>query len=183
VGQEVIFLNAQLQKKTQAVSELKEKLSSASSAVLVDYRGLTVAEDTRLRTDLRGAGIQYKVVKNTLTKRAAGEVGIEGLDDYLEGPTAVAFGFDDPVAPAKILSKFAKDHKALEIKAGILEGKVLDLDQVKNLAELPSREELLAKVVGGFKGPLYGLVNVLQGNLRNLVYVMNAVREQKEAQG
>ena len=167
-------------KKLVKVAELKDLLSSSKGAVLVDYCGLTVAEDTELRSKMREAGVKYMVAKNTFIRIAAKEAGVEGLDSYLEHNTAVAFSAEDPVAPAKILNDFSKDHKALEIKAGILDGKVIALDEVKALAELPSRDELLAKLVGSMQAPISGLVNVLQGNIRNMVYVLDAVRAKKQ---
>lgn len=166
--------------KAGKVAELKDLLSSSKGAVLVDYCGLTVAEDTELRSKMREAGVKYMVAKNTFIRIAAKEAGIEGLDAYLEHNTAMAFSAEDPVAPAKILNDFSKDHKALEIKAGILDGKVIALDEVKALAELPSREELLAKLVGSMQAPISGLVNVLQGTIRNFVYTLEAVRQKKE---
>lgn len=166
--------------KAGKVAELKDLLSSSKGAVLVDYCGLTVAEDTELRSKMREAGVKYMVAKNTFIRIAAKEAGIEGLDAYLEHNTAVAFSAEDPVAPAKILNDFSKDHNALEIKAGILDGKVIALDEVKALAELPSREELLAKLVGSMQAPISGLVNVLQGTIRNFVYTLEAVRQKKE---
>lgn len=166
--------------KAGKVAELKDLLSSSKGAVLVDYCGLTVAEDTELRSKMREAGVKYMVAKNTFIRIAAKEAGIEGLDAYLEHNTAVAFSAEDPVAPAKILNDFSKDHKALEIKASILDGKVIALDEVKALAELPSREELLAKLVGSMQAPISGLVNVLQGTIRNFVYTLEAVRQKKE---
>jgi large subunit ribosomal protein L10 len=172
---------AKIELKQPVVQEIKGKLEASKGVVLTDYRGLNVAEVTELRTKLREVGVEYKVVKNTLARIAANEIGIEGLDGYLEGPTAIAYGIEDAVAPAKVLSEFAKAHKNLEIKAGILEGKVIDLNGVKALADLPSREVLLAKLVGSMQSPLYGMANVLQGNLRNLVYVLDAVRKTKEA--
>jgi large subunit ribosomal protein L10 len=172
---------AKIELKQPVVQEIKGKLEASKGAVLTDYRGLNVAEVTELRTKLREVGVEYKVVKNTLARIAANEIGIEGLDGYLEGPTAIAYGIEDAVAPAKVLSEFAKAHKNLEIKAGILEGKVIDLNGVKALADLPSREVLLAKLLGSMQSPLYGMANVLQGNLRNLVYVLDAVRKTKEA--
>lgn len=171
-----------LDAKKQVVVEIKERLEKIQGAVLTDYRGLNVAEVTELRNKLREAGVEFKVLKNTLTKIAADEVGLEGLDPYLEGPTAIAFGVDDPVAPAKILSEFAKTHKALEIKAGILENKVIDPAGVKALADLPSREVLLAQVLGGMQAPMYGFAGALQGLIRNLVYVLDAVKEKKAAE-
>lgn len=170
-----------LDSKQKVVEEIRNKFSGAKAAVLADYRGLNVAEVSKLRTELRNAGIEYKVVKNTLTRIAAHELGLNELDPYLEGPTAIAFSAGDPAAPAKILSNFAKTHKALELKAGVLEGKVIDTNGVKTLADLPSREVLLARVLSGMQTPMYGLVTVLSGPMRNLVYALNAVREQKEA--
>jgi len=170
-----------LDAKKQVVEEIKDRLQNIQAAVLTDYRGLNVAEVTELRTKLREAGIEFKVLKNTLTRIAANEVGLEGLDPYLEGPTAIAFGKEDAVAPAKILSDFAKTHKALEIKAGILENKVIDMDGVKALADLPSREVLLARVLGSMQAPMYGFAGTLQGLLRNTAYVLEAIREKKAA--
>jgi len=169
--------------KVAAVAEIKDKLSRAQGVVLADYRGLNVAQATELRKKLREAGVEYKVLKNTLTTIAAREIGLDDLVPLLTGPTAVAFGYDDPVAPAKILSEFAKTNRDLELKGGVLEGKVLDVDGVKALAELPSREELLAQVVRGMQAPIAGLVNVLQGTIRNFVYALDAVRKQKEEAG
>jgi len=167
--------------KEAVVAELKEKLSSAKGAVLTDYRGLTVSQDTQLRRKLRESAVEYRVVKNTMTRIAASELGISDLNQFLEGPTAIAFSAVDPVAPAKIISQFSKDNKVLEIKAGLVEGKVIDVDGVKALASLPPREVLLAKLCGTMQAPIAGLVNVLQGNIRNLVYALEAVRKSKES--
>lgn len=171
-----------LEAKKKVVEEIGERLKKTKGAVLADYRGLNVAEATELRSKLREAGIEFKVLKNTLTRLAARDVGIEGLDSYLEGPTAIAFDFQDQVAPAKILAEFAKTHKALEIKAGILENKVLDAASVKALADLPPKEVLLAKVLGAMQSPLYGLAGGLSGLLRNFVYVLDAVRAKRAAE-
>ncbi len=168
--------------KREVVESLKEKLQRAQGAVLTDYRGLNVAQMTELRRRLREAGIEYKVVKNTLTWRAAQEIGMLDLESYLKGPTAIAFGYDDPVVPAKTLSDFSKEHKELEIKAGILNGAVIDVSKVKELANLPSKDELLAKVAGGIKAPLAGFAFVTSGLLRSLVAVIDAVRTQREEQ-
>ena len=171
--------------KQAAIATLKEKLSTAKGAVLVDYRGLTVAQDTKLRRKLREAGVEYRVVKNTLTNLAAKEAGIEGLEVYLEGTTALAVSATDPVAPAKILSEFqkeiAKTVKTFQIKAGVLEGKVIDANGVKALADLPSRVVLLAKVAGTMQAPISGLVSVMAGTIRKFVYAVDAVRQQKES--
>ncbi|ACV61229.1 ribosomal protein L10 [Desulfofarcimen acetoxidans DSM 771] len=161
------------------VEVVYDKMRSCKSAILADYRGLTVSAVTELRNKLRESNSDLKVAKNTLIKIAVDKIGIEGLDPYLEGPTAIAFGYDDPVAPAKILSEFARTNKDLEIKGGVLEGRVITADGVKGLASLPSREVLLGKVLGGMQAPLYGFANVLQGNIRNFVYVLEAVRKQK----
>lgn len=165
--------------KEAAVSEIQEKLQRSQAVVIADYRGLNVQEVTELRKRLREAGVEYKVSKNTLTSRAAKAVSIEGLDTYLSGPTALAFGYNDPVTAAKILSTFAKDHKHLELKGGILEGKVIDFNAVKALADLPSREVLLTQVVGMMQAPLRGMATVLSGPMRNFVYALEAIRKQK----
>lgn len=166
--------------KVAAVAELAEKLQKGQGVILTDYRGLTVKDMTELRSELRKVGVEFKVVKNTLTLLAAKQVEIEGLEPILEGPTAIAIGYDDPVVAAKTISEFAKKNDKLEVKAGILTGKVIDAEGVKALAELPSREQLLAQVLRGMQGPISGLVNVLHGSLRNLVYVLEAIRKQKE---
>jgi large subunit ribosomal protein L10 len=169
--------------KEQIVAELSDKLARTKGAVLTTYRGLSVAQDTKLRRKLREAGVEYRVVKNTLTRIAAEKANITGLDQYLEGTTAIAISFTDPVAPAKILSEFVKELKGqgLEIKAGIVEGKVIDVNGVKSLASLPSREVLIAQVLAGMQSPIVGLLNVLQGTTRNLVYALEAIRKQKES--
>ncbi len=165
--------------KEATVSQVAEKFSKSQSVVLADYRGLNVLEVTELRKKLREAGVEYKVIKNTLTSRAAKAANIEGLDEYLSGPTALAFGYNDPVTPAKILATFAKDHKKLELKAGVLEGKIISTKAVTALAELPSREALLGQIAGLLQSPMRGLVTVLSGPLRNLAYATEAVRKQK----
>lgn len=171
------------QQKIQTVADIKEKLSSTKGAVITNYRGLTVAQDTVLRRKLREAGVEYRVFKNTMTRIAAKEAGIEGLDSYLEGPTAIAMSYTDPVAPAKVISDFVKENKlqALEVKAGLVEGKVIDADGVKALSSLPPREVLIAKALGSMQAPIAGFVNVLSGTMRNLVYALEAVRKQKES--
>lgn len=169
--------------KVAAVTEIKEKLDKTQGAVITDYRGLNVAQVTELRKQLREAGVEYKVLKNTLTIRAVKEIGLEDVIPSLSGPTAIAFGYNDPVAPAKVISDFAKANQALEVKGGILDGAFLDSEGVKALAALPSREELLSQVVRGMQAPIAGMVNVLQGNIRNVVYALEAVRKQKEEAG
>ncbi|NLW46543.1 MAG: 50S ribosomal protein L10 [Firmicutes bacterium] len=165
--------------KEAKVSEVQQKFTMAKSVILADYRGLNVMEVTELRKKLREAGVEYRVVKNTLTSRAAKAANIDGLDQLLSGPTALAFGIEDVVVPAKILAEFAKDHKKLELKGGVLEGKVIDLAAVNELANLPSREALLGQLAGMLQAPIRGLVTVLSGPLRNLTYAVEAVRKQK----
>lgn len=138
----------------------------------MDYRGLTVAQVTELRKQLRESGVEFKVYKNTLTRRAAEIAGVAGINEFLTGPNAVAFSNEDVVAPAKIINEFAKKNEALEIKAGIIEGNVSSADDVKALAELPSREGLLSM-----------LLSVLQAPVRNFALATKAVAEQKEEQG
>lgn len=171
-----------LESKKQEVAQLKENFKNIKSAVITDYRGLNVTELTELRARLREAGVEYKVTKNTLLKIAAKEAGIEGLDEFFKGPTAVAYGLEDAVAPAQIISKFAKDHDNLEIKAGILDGEVIGLDEIKALADLPPREILLTQLAGVFQAPIVGLVNVLQGPIRKMGYALEEIRKVKEQQ-
>lgn len=166
------------EEKVKAVEELKDRFSRSKTAVLTDYRGLNVADITELRKKLREKGVEFKVVKNTLTRIALKDFSYN-LDEFLEGPTAIAFSYQDPVAPAKVLIDFAKNHKELEIKAGVVEGKVGGKDMIESLAKIPSREELLAKAVGSIQSPLYGIVGVLQGPLRNLVYTLQAIQDKK----
>lgn len=170
---------ARIEEKQVIVQEIAEKMNLSKSMVICDYRGLNVQQVTELRRKLREAGVEYKVLKNTMVRFAAQQVGIEGLEDILNGPTAVAFGIEDPVAPAKILSDFAKTNEKLQIKAGVLDKKVISVDKVKALADIPSREVLLSMVLRGMQGPISGLINVLQGNIRNLVYVLSAIQEKK----
>jgi large subunit ribosomal protein L10 len=157
--------------KESKVLEIKEKLEKAQGIVLAKYQGLSVEEDTELRKRLREAGVDYKVYKNTLTILAAKELGLDGLEVHLEGPTSIAFGYEDATAPARIIHQFAQDHKKLELKAGVVEGNVYDADGVKVLATIPSREVLIAKLLGSFKAPL-----------SNLAYLLNAIKESKESE-
>lgn len=171
--------NKILEQKKEVVQGLSDKIKAAKSIVFADYRGLTVEQDTELRSALRKADVEYKVVKNTLTRLAANENGLEELDPFLNGPTAMAVSETDPVAPAKVLAEYAKKYEKLELKVGVVEGKVIDLNGIKALAELPPREVLIAKVLGGFNAPISGFVNVLNGNIRGLVVALNAIAEQK----
>lgn len=172
---------ATLRAKEAEVAEIQEKIEKSQSVMFLDYRGLNVAEVTELRNKMREAGVEYKVIKNTMIRRAAEKAGIEGLDDVLEGPTAVAFGYADPVAPAKILVDFIEDTKKTSLKGGVLTGKAMSEAEIKNLASLPSKEELIAKMLGSLNAPITGLVMALSGIPRNLVYALNAIKEKKEA--
>ena len=172
--------------KKAIVADLKERLTGAKAAVFTSYSGLTVAQDTELRRKLREAGVSYQVVKNTMTRIAAKEAGLDGLDDIFNGTTALAIAGDDVVAPAKVICDFIKENKLdeagkLSVKAGILDGRVIDTEEVKALANLPSREVLIAKILGSMQAPISGTVNVLQGVIRNAVYVLEAIRQQKES--
>ncbi len=170
-----------LQQKKGVVKELSEKIKAAKAIVLADYRGLTVEQDTELRNALRKAGVEYKVVKNTLTSLAMEENGLNDLNAYLSGPTSIAMSDSDLVAPAKVMSEYAKKYEKLDLKAGVVEGKIIDVDNIKRLADLPPREVLIAKVLGGFNAPISGLVNVLNGNIRGLVVALNAIAEKKQS--
>lgn len=156
-----------LEAKKQVVEEIKAQLTKAVSGVFVDYCGLTVEQDTELRNKLRAANVEYKVVKNTLTRFAAKEVGLDGLDEILNGPTALAVSEHDEVTAAKVLADFAKTNEQLEIKSGFLEGKVVSVDEIKKLAETPSREVLIAKMMGSMNAPVSSLVRTLQALVDN----------------
>ena len=155
-----------IEMKKAVVAEIKEKLVAAKSVVLIDYRGLTVAEVTELRNQCRKAGVEYAVLKNTMVSLAAKEAGIEGLDEFLKGPTAVAFGMEDAVAPAKVLTEFIKKTKKTEVKCGLLDGQILDAAGVEALAAIPSREVLIAKIMGS-----------MMSAVSKFVYVVEAIRK------
>lgn len=159
-----------LEKKQQVVAELSEQLKNSVAGVLVSYKGITVADDTKLRRELREAGVKYNVIKNTLIKRAADEIGLEGLDPALEGTTALATSESDYVAAAKVLAKFAETNKTFEIKTGFMDGAVISVDEINRLAKIPSKEILLAQVLGGFMAPI-----------SSLAIVLNQIKEKKEA--
>ena len=170
-----------LEQKKQIVAELAEKLQKACAGVIVDYKGINVADDTKLRKELREAGVDYAVVKNTLLSRAAEAAGKDGLKTVLEGTTALALSNDDYVAAARILCKFAKDHENFKIKIGFTDDQILDAASVEALSKLPSREELVAKALGGLNAPIAGFVHVLNANLRGLVCALNAIAEKQGA--
>ena len=151
-----------LAEKQQAVEELATKLQSAVSGVLVNYSGITVEDGTKLRAALRNANVEYKVIKNTLTGRACDKVGFGEMKQYLEGMTALAISNDDPIAPAKILKEYADKVESFEIKAGFIDGGVVNADAVKELASIPAKEVLIAKMLGSMQSSLYGLAVALQ---------------------
>ena len=153
---------AKVELKQPVVQEISENVKDAQSVVVVDYRGLTVAEDTQLRRQLREAGVTYKVYKNTMMNFAFKDTDFESLSDVLEGPSAIAISKDDATAPARVLSKFAKEAPALEIKAGVVEGTYYDADGMKAIASVPSREELLSKLLGSIQSPIANFARVLK---------------------
>jgi large subunit ribosomal protein L10 len=155
-----------LSQKQQYVAELAEKLKTSVAGVVVDYKGINVADDTLLRRQLREAGVEYFVVKNTMLRFAAKEAGLDGLNSVLEGTTALAISKEDPIAAAKVLSKFADDHKNFTIKAGYMDGEVMDVDKVVALGKLPSKEQLVGQ-----------LVSVLVAPIRGLAVALNAIAE------
>ncbi|KYD20734.1 50S ribosomal protein L10 [Caldibacillus debilis] len=164
-------MSSAIEQKKRIVEEITEKLKKSQTTVIVDYRGLNVAEITELRKQLREAGVEFKVYKNTLMRRAAEKAELSELNEFLTGPNAVAFSEHDPVMPAKILNEFAKKNEKLEIKAGIVEGRLASIDEIKALAELPSREGLLSM-----------LLSVLQAPIRNFALAVKAVADQKGEQ-
>lgn len=172
---------ATIEKKKQLVADLQSKLTSSKVAVFADYRGLNVADATNLRVSFREAGAEILVAKNTLTSIAAKQGGIQGLDQLLTGPTIIAFGYQDPTVPSKLLNNFLKTKRSLEIKGGLLDGLLISAKDVKQLADLPSREVLVSQVMRGLQGPLAGLQTVLMGPIRKLAYALQAIQDQKAA--
>ncbi|WNC15064.1 50S ribosomal protein L10 [Brevibacillus brevis] len=160
------------EEKVQAINEIAGKLRESQTTVVADYRGLTVAQVTELRRQLREAGVEFQVLKNSLTRLATAKESLTELDQYLTGPNALAFSKEDVIAPAKIIAEFAKKNDKLEIKGGVIEGKVVSAEDIKALASLPSREGLLSM-----------LLSVLQAPMRNVALAVKAVAEQKEGQG
>ena len=171
-----------LQEKKEIVASLTSKLSHSMAGVLVDYKGINVADDTKLRKELRESGVEYAVVKNTLLRFAAKEAGFDALTDVLEGTTALAVCQNDAVAAARILVKYADGSKGkFAVKAGFVDGRPIDKSEVEALAKLPPKEVLIAQVLGGLNAPISGFAGVLNGVLRSLVIVLNGVAEKKSA--
>lgn len=169
--------------KFDKIEKFKESISKAKVAVVADYRGFTVAEITELRRSLQKENSDFTVIKNTLAKIAIKDTPFEGLGEYLQGPTGIALGFGDEVSPAKVLTQYVKKAKKGEVRGGSLENNVLNAKEIQKLAELPSKEELYAKMLGSVNSPASGLVNTVNGVARALVIAMDQVRQQKAAQG
>ena len=170
-----------LSEKKKIVENLQERFSKSAIVIITDYKGLDVATINELRGKLKEENIEYQVVKNTLLTRASAETDVDLIKEHFRGPSAVALSYDDPVAPAKIIVDFAKDHKVLEVKAGVMKGKVLDAGQIKALSMLPSREELLAKFLSVLNGVPTSMVRTLSEIPKKMIYLVLAVKDQKEA--
>lgn len=168
--------------KVAEVEALEQRLRNSTIVILTDYRGLTVGEIGTLRGKLRGASLEYRVAKNTLLGRAAQRVGVVGLEPHLTGPTAVVFGNDDPGVPARLLQDFIRQYRKLEIKGGVVEGQALDAAEVQALATLPTKLELVARVMGAVQGPLVSLVSVLNATPAGLVRALDAIRRRRETE-
>ena len=165
--------------KKQIVDELADKFSRQKVAIFSDYTGLNVNRSQELRSLLRENDVDYRVAKKTLIDLALKQAGIEGINiKGIEGQISVAFGYDDEVNPVKLMNKFAKDSESMDLVAGLLGDQYLSAEQVNALAKMPSREEMMAKVVGSISAPLSGLVNSLQGNLRSLVYILSNIKSE-----
>ena len=170
-----------LDKKKAVVDSLHEKLAKSAIVISTDYKGLDVAAVTKLRAELTKAGVEFMVVKNTLLRRASEETDAALITDSFKGPTAVAISYDDPVAPAKILTEVVKDNEKLEIKAAVMEGKTLDVAGIEALSSLPSREVLLGQVLSAMNAVPTGMVRVLAEVPRQMLNVLSAIKDQKEA--
>ncbi len=169
------------EEKKLFVSDLHTRLEKAQAAFLVHYQGLKVEEIKKLRNDLRNTGAEFEVVKNRLLKLACQETETDVIKEHMQGPTAIALGYDDIVGPAKALVDFSKGYKKLEIRAGQISGKEVDVDRVKELASLPGREQLLAQVLGGLNAVPSGFVRLLGSLMSQLLNVLKAIEEQKES--
>ena len=179
----MVRVSARRQARVEEVKRLTGRLREATSVILTDYRGLTVAQVTELRRALREASAEYRVVKNSLTQLAARELGIQELERYLEGPTAIALSDGDLIAAAKILTTYSKKVPVLQIKAGLVDGRVLPKEEVVALAELPPREVLVGRLMGLMVAPLRGLVGGLASSLRGFVVGLDQVRQKRERVG
>lgn len=171
----------ELNKKKEIVTQLHEDLKKSKIVIVTDFKGLDVAAVTRLRSQLTKENIDYRVIKNTLLRRASENTSVAVLNDMFKGPSAVAISYDDPVSPAKILTKFSEENNKLEIKGGVMDGKVLDTAGIKALSSLPSREVLLSQVLSAMNAVPTGIVQVLAAVPRNMMNVLSAIKEKKEA--
>jgi large subunit ribosomal protein L10 len=171
----------QLDEKKKVVEDLKERFARSKVVILTDYKGLDVTTINTLRRKLRESQVEYQVVKNTLLVRAAQDTDLAMIEESFNGPSAIAISYEDPIAPAKVLTDFAGEHQQLEIKAAVMGGKVLDLAAIKALAKLPSREELVGQLLSGLIGLPTGLVRALNDIPRRFMNVLAAVKNQKEA--
>ncbi|MFQ5894425.1 MAG: 50S ribosomal protein L10 [Nitrospinota bacterium] len=169
--------------KVEKVEALRERFLRARAAVLMNYRGLSVAELTRLRGRLREAQVEFRVVKNSLTRRALLGTPFQPLEEHFQGPVSVAWGYDDPVAPAREMVRFTKENPQAALTVGFLEGRVMGPEELATVAELPSREALLAQLLGTLQGPVAGLPRLLRGVLSRLLYVLDALRRGREGGG
>lgn len=167
--------------KEKMLEEITADLKQAELVIVTDYRGLNVKAINNLRGKLRNEQCRYRITKNTMNRLACRQAGVEQLESFFEGPTAIAYSNADPVAAAKVFMDYARENEALVIKGGMFSGRILNPAEIKALGEIPPREVLLARVVGGFQSPITGLVSVLQGTLRKLVYTVDAVRQHKES--
>lgn len=167
--------------KQQLVEELHQKFAESKIVILTDYKGLNVDKINELRRKLTESNIEYRVVKNTLLARASEDTDVALVKDQFKGPTAIALSYDDPVAPAKVLSEFAKDNDKLEIKGGVMSGKLLDVNAIKSLSSLPSREVLLSQVLSAMNGVPTALVRALNNVPQKLLYALQAIKDQKDA--
>jgi large subunit ribosomal protein L10 len=170
-----------IEEKKQFVQDLKQRLGKCCVAILTDYKGLDVQTMTELRAKFREANIEYQVIKNTMLRLASEGTGVEVIRDSFKGPSAIALSYEDPVAPAKILTEFAKTNDKLEIKIGVMNGKAMDFAAIKALSDLPSREQLLATLLSAMNGVPRALVTALSDVPRRMVNVLQAIKEQKEA--
>ncbi|MDD2619194.1 MAG: 50S ribosomal protein L10 [Syntrophomonadaceae bacterium] len=168
-----------IETKKQVVQEIEQKLQDAMLVVFTDYRGINVDEMTNLRNKLRAPGVEYKILKNTLTEFALSNTGHSDIVPYISGPNAVLFSNTDPVEPTKAIYEFIKQYKKLEVKVAILQGQMLTADKVKSLADLPPRDALLAQVLGTMQAPITSFVRVLNANITGLVRVLDQIKDQK----
>ena len=170
-----------LDQKKKVAEDLRERFSRSKIVIVTDYKGLNVTAINSLRRKLREADIEYRVVKNTLLIRAAEATDVEKISEHFTGPSAVAISYDDPVAPAKVLTKFSEEHQQLEIKTGVLDGKVIGVEAIKTISTLPGREELLGQFLSAANGVVTGFVRILNAIPVQVLNVLQAIKEQKEA--